>query len=205
MWELAAPDQQIAFPMARGRRGPRPSRDARESTPRRQSTSRVRGRVLRASVGAPLAQVRHQRLLEHAAALYKEAEINRFVRYLHFRICRIRVSEPAGDLLWRPLSASFAATASRNAGRVAKRQTFGRRLRAHARVSATDARYWRRPPCRRTSRLTVDAARPEPRLTARIDAPFAKPREISSRSAPVSDNRERRRGGGGTPPAPATT
>ena len=32
-----------------------------------------------------------------------------------------------------------------------------------------------------------------------------RPREISSRSAPVSANRERRRGGGGTPPAPATT
>ena len=50
----------------------------------------------------PLAQLRLQRLFQHAAALHEQAEIDRFVRHVHGRIIRIRPAEPAGDLLGRP-------------------------------------------------------------------------------------------------------
>ena len=76
------------------------------------------------------------------------------------------------------LCASLVATASRKAGYVAKRHRLGRRPRAHARWSAAAARYRRGPPWRRTSRLTVEGARPRSRLICRTDKPRATPREI---------------------------
>ena len=76
------------------------------------------------------------------------------------------------------LCASLVATASRKAGYVAKRHCLGRRPRAHARWSAAAARYRRGPPWRRTSRLTVEGARPRSRLICRTDKPRATPREI---------------------------
>ena len=60
-------------------------------------------RALRSTIGAALAEVRHQRFLQHAATLHEEAEIHRLVGHVHLGIVRIRVSEPAGDLLGRPL------------------------------------------------------------------------------------------------------
>jgi hypothetical protein len=53
---------------------------------------------------------------------------------------------------------------------------------------------------RAISRLTVEAARARRRAISRIEEPEAIPREISSRSASVSANRERRRGAGEMPP-----
>src|SRR4029077_14620382 len=47
---------------------------------------------------------------------------------------------------------------------------------------------------------TVEAARSRRRAISRIDEPEAIPREMSSRSASVSANRERRRAAGGMPP-----
>jgi hypothetical protein len=71
-------------------------------------------------------------------------------------------------------------------------------------VSAPAARSTRRPPLRATSRLSVDGARPSSRLIARSDWPHARRREISSRSAGVRANRDRRRGRGVMPPSAAT-
>ena len=71
---------------------------------------------------------------------------------------KVRLSHPAiccGD----QSAASFSATRARSNGERASRQGFGRRVRSQARASATDARYCRRPPFRRTSRLIVDGAR----------------------------------------------
>ena len=48
-------------------------------------------------------QVRHQRLLQHAAGLDKETPIDRFVRYLHAWGGRELPLQPARDLLRRPL------------------------------------------------------------------------------------------------------
>src|SRR5262249_57514640 len=48
-------------------------------------------------------QVRHQRLLQHAACLDKETAIDRFVRYLHAWVGRELPLQPARDLLRRPL------------------------------------------------------------------------------------------------------
>ena len=48
-------------------------------------------------------QVRHQRLLQHAACLDKETPIDRFVRYLHAWVGRELPLQPARDLLRRPL------------------------------------------------------------------------------------------------------
>ena len=101
--------------------------------------------------------------------------------------------------------ASLVATASRRAACVAKRHRLGRRPRAHAAASAAVARYRRRPPWRRTSRLTVEGARRSWRLICRSDAPRARPREMASRSASVRARHERWRAGGGTPPVRATS
>jgi hypothetical protein len=51
-----------------------------------------------------------------------------------------------------------------------------------------------------TSRHTEEAARSRPRAISRSGEPEAIPREMSSRSARVSANRERRRAAGGIPP-----
>src|SRR5688572_23959434 len=56
------------------------------------------------------------------------------------------------------------------------------------------------PPLRATSRLTVEGARPKPQAIWRSEWPCTRPRGISSRSAKVSDCRERRRRGGWMPP-----
>src|SRR4030095_1559100 len=63
--------------------------------------------------------------------------------------------------------------------------------------SASLARYDRRPPLRRISRLTVQGARASEHAIMRADIPAITPREISSRSAKASARCERRRGGGG--------
>jgi len=77
--------------------------------------------------------------------------------------------------------------------------------RCHARSSARAARYLVLPPCRATSRLIVDAARPERAAISRSETPSASPREISSRSVGDSDRGDRRRGVGTYPPLDATT
>src|SRR5215472_14505351 len=64
-------------------------------------------RAFRATIGAPLAEVCHQRFLQHTATLDKEAAIDRLVRHVHLGIVRIRVSEPTGDLLGGPLECQF--------------------------------------------------------------------------------------------------
>ena len=65
--------------------------------------ARLRRCGTRTSHRASLAQLRLQRLFEHAAALDEQAQVDRFVRHVHRRIIRIRQTEPAGDLLRRPL------------------------------------------------------------------------------------------------------
>src|SRR5580704_7893894 len=81
-----------------------------------------------------------------------------------------------------------------------RRQRLGRQADCQASPSAGLARYCGRPPCRATSRLTVDTARCKHLAMARSDWPEAIPREMSSRSAKVSTRGERRRAGGAIPP-----
>ena len=71
--------------------------------------------------------------------------------------------------------------------------------------SAAAARYRCRPPCRHTSRLTVEGARRRWRLICRSDALQARPREMASGSVSVSARRARCRAGGGIPPVRATS
>jgi hypothetical protein len=68
------------------------------------------------------------------------------------------------------------------------------------RLIAALARYARRPPLRRNSRLTVQGGRPSVRAIARTDSLTITPREISSRSAKAKANEERHRGCGRIPP-----
>jgi hypothetical protein len=61
-----------------------------------------------------------------------------------------------------------------------------------------------RPPWRITSRLTVEGARPKSAAILRIDGPFERPREMTSRSAIDNDRADRRRTGGAIPPREAS-
>jgi hypothetical protein len=111
----------------------------------------------------------------------------------------VRFSQPAicsGD----QFRSSFAATACRNWPCTANLHGFGRSACFHVRLSAAAARYHRDPPLRTISRLTVDGERPNARAIERTGRPATRPREISSRSASVSANRDRRRDGGLIPP-----
>ena len=95
--------EQVTFPVPRHRAvldGGRAvaNRDSVNDRPARMGRC-----ALRASIGPPLSEVGHQCLLEHAAALHKQAEIDRLVRHVHGWIIRIRLAQPAGDLLRRPL------------------------------------------------------------------------------------------------------
>ena len=202
---LSRAGDQVALPMSRNRavlncRGALANRDGPDDV-----AARLRRRGTRTSNRASLAQLRLQRLVEHAAALHEQTQVDRFVRHVHRRIIRIRLTEPAGDLLGRPLLRELGGHRGTPRGDVAKRHRLGRRLRAHAAASAVAARYRRRPPCRRTSRLTVDGARRSWRLICRTDVPLARPREMASRSGSVSARRERWRAAGGIPPVRATS
>src|SRR2546422_5403816 len=73
-------------------------------------------------------------------------------------------------------SASFCATRHRSSGQLARRQGFGRSALSQASESASLARYALRPPCRLTSRVTVEGARPSLAAILRIDRPAAIPR-----------------------------
>src|SRR5580704_10426457 len=88
---------------------------------------------------------------------------------------------------------SLLATMSRNLTLLERRQRLGRKAACQASPSAGLARYAGRPPCRATSRLTVDTARSKHLAISRIDEPEASPREISSRSRSVSARSARRR------------
>jgi hypothetical protein len=104
---VAGADEEVSLPVAGygavvSRGGSLPNRHGVHDV-----APRMGRRALRSTIGAALAEVRHQRLLQHAATLHKKAEIDRLVRHVHLRIVRIRVSEPAGDLLGRPLEREF--------------------------------------------------------------------------------------------------
>ena len=77
--------------------GPLPNRDRPSDV-----SARLPCRGTRTANRVPLTQLCLQCLFEHAAALDEQAEIDRFVRDVHGRIIRIRLTEPAGDLLERP-------------------------------------------------------------------------------------------------------
>ena len=115
-------------------------------------------------------------------------------RFSHSEIC-------SGD----QSSASLSATRHRSLRWLARRHDFGRSANCQARPSASMARYVLRPPCRATSRLTVEGERPKPAAIPRIDRPAAIPREISSRSSSTSTAEPRRRAAGAIPPLNAKT
>src|SRR4029077_2091612 len=77
---------------------------------------------------------------------------------------------------------SLLVTTSRNLGCRARRHFLGRKADSQAWSSAACARQVGRPPCRVTSRPTVEAARSRCRVISRIDEPEA----IPPRARPVS-------------------
>src|SRR5712692_3254279 len=72
-------------------------------------------------------------------------------------------------------SASFCATRHRSSGQLARRQGFGRSALSQASESASLARYALRPPCRLTSRVTVEGARPSLAAILRIESTRGNP------------------------------
>lgn len=94
-----------------------------------------------------------------------------------------------------------SATQACSRGRLLSTQDCGRRALRQALTSASPARYHGRPPLRRTSRLTVEAALPRSRAISRIDRPAESPLEISSRSAARSACGARWRARGANPPS----
>ena len=138
--------------------------------------------------------------------LHEQTPVDRLVRHVQLRLGRKGLSEPPRDLLRRPVLGEFRRH-QRAQGHRAREPTRLRPTgtRPHARVSATAARWCRRPPWRRTSRLTVEGVRPRRRPICRSDSPRASPREISSRSGTRNARRDRVRRGGGISPRAATT
>ena len=144
---------------------------------------------------------RMRALLQHTSALHEQAQVNRLVRHLHVRILWMGPLEPARDLLRRPIRRELLGHARAQDGTLGESTALGRSARSHVAASATAARYPRRPPCRPTSRLTVDVGRPSCTASWLKDTPVARPREISSRSLTVRARDDRQRGGGGMPAA----
>src|SRR5262249_32763973 len=70
-------------------------------------------------------QVRHQRLLQHAACLDKETPIDRFVRYLHAWVGRELPLQPARDLLSGPREREFLRDAPSWLGRAPQATRLG--------------------------------------------------------------------------------
>src|ERR1017187_8892954 len=85
---------------------------------------------------------------------------------------------------WR---SSLRSTMWRNFGQVASLARFGRSARRQARRSAARARYLLGPPLWATSLETVEGARPSCAAIDRIDSPWARPLEISSRYSKLSE------------------
>src|SRR5580704_13575876 len=93
---------------------------------------------------------------------------------------------------------SLLATMSRNLTLLERRQRLGRKAACQASPSAGLARYAGRPPCRATSRLTVDTARSKHLAISRIDEPEASPRERTppdGRSNPTVTRHQTTNGG----------
>ena len=184
--------------------GPRPTIRSPSQCPGTARSSASAGRSLMITMPgdlpAPLAvlaprpaqrppgpQARRQLPAQRPAALHVERLVDRLVRHPHLRIVRELPPQPSRDLLRRPVllqpglhpapaAPSFPASFA----------VFGRaRPRPRACACAATARY--RPPApgcsARTSRLTVDGARPSRAAIARSDSPAASPTAISSRSA----------------------
>src|SRR5580704_15986214 len=87
-------------------------------------------------------------------------------------------------------SISLLATMFRNFRWMERRQRLGRQADCQASPSAGLARYAGRPPCRATSRLTVDTARSKHLAISRIDEPEASPRRAHAAGQPEQSHRD---------------
>ena len=152
----------------RGLRRPRAARGSRPSRPPVAAPRCSRASTVERSAGVAVGP---QGLLQHAPALDEQTEIDGLVRLSSGSSGNVRLSHPAIC----PLGGELGRNNRSECGRIARRHRLGRRPRAQARLSAAAARYPRRPPWRRTSRLTVEAARPMSRLMRCRDHPVAKP------------------------------
>src|SRR5580704_5777249 len=85
---------------------------------------------------------------------------------------------------------SLLATMFRNFRWMERRQRLGRKADCQASPSAGLARYAGRPPCRATSRLTVDTARCKHLAISRIDEPEASPRGAHASVLPEQSHRD---------------
>ena len=145
-------------------------------------------------------QVLDQLLLERAAGLYEQRAIDRLVRHPQRLILGVGNLQPPGDLLRRPVVSELRVHDAPQA-RVRDELT---RLGAQRWMPGLPIRglcsVGPGPPLRVTSRLIVEGARPRPQAIWRKEWPCTRPREISSRSAIVRADCERRRKGGWMPP-----
>ena len=135
------------------------------------------------------------------------------------RLCGLRARRPRGTCISRTRGVrgrrcpvrpeicfgaqsriSLLATTFRNFRLMERRQRLGCEADCQASSSARLARYAGGPPCRATSRLTVDTGRCKHLAISRSDEPEASPREISSRSRSESARSARRRTAGAIPP-----
>src|SRR5580704_10820359 len=140
-----------------------------------------------------------QLLFQGSTGLNEQAAVNGFLGHTHALIIGILGFQPAGNLLGRPVQNQFTRNDVPQLQVDGKKAAFGPQGR-QASLSAGLARYAGRPPCRATSRLTVDTARCKHLAISRNDEPEASPREISSRSRSVSARSARRRTAGAIPP-----
>ena len=102
---VARPGQQVAFPVARygsisHLRGPLSDRDSVDNL---TTALARRAGVLGPPHPSPTAKVGDQGLLQHAAALHEETEVNRLVRHVKTRIVWKGLFQPARDLLRGPV------------------------------------------------------------------------------------------------------
>jgi hypothetical protein len=101
--------QEITFPMARHSsildfRRSLANRDGIQDLALSRSPTRSGARVPKVMLAA---QVLQQATFEDAATLNEQTPVNGFGRHLHVRIAPKGPSEPARDLLWRPLLREF--------------------------------------------------------------------------------------------------
>src|SRR4030095_10168859 len=85
---------------------------------------------------------------------------------------------------------SLLATTFRNFRLMERRQRLGRKADCQASSSARLARYAGGPPCRATSRLTVDTGRCKHLAISRSDAPEASPRGAHAAVLPEQSHRD---------------
>ena len=131
--------------------------------------------------------------LQRPRAWMNKRQVDRLVRHPHSLVLGKLRSQPARDLLRRPVLPQLRRDQAAQDRVASELAALRPPCRSQARRSASAARYRRRPPWRSSSRVTVEGDRPRPPAILLADSPAATPREISSRSCERQRERLRRR------------